>query len=444
MIELPNNVYEIITKLEQHGYLGFAVGGCIRDTIMKLKPNDWDITTSAKPDEIKKIFSKTIDTGIKHGTVTVIHNSTAYEITTFRIEDNYVDYRRPEKVVFTSSIYHDLARRDFTINSIAYNPKIGLVDPYNGQVDIKNKRIITVGDADKRFQEDALRMLRAIRFSAKLNFTIEDSVLTSIENNSNLIENISYERIRDELSKILISQYPSKIKLLKQTKILSKVLKEFDVCFEVVQNNPYHVYDVYEHTIKAINNIENTIYLRWCMLLHDIAKPLTKTTDTDNIDHFYNHQVEGSNIAYNVLNRLRFDKKSISKICKLILYHDLQVNETEKSVKKAITKIGESMFEDWLKIRRADILAQNPIYMENRLVSLNKIYSIYKKIIKEKQCLTIKNLAINGDDIIKTGISEGKQIGSILSQLLDIVIENPQLNNKDTLFKYIEKLIPKA
>jgi tRNA nucleotidyltransferase (CCA-adding enzyme) len=433
-IEIPKDAAYILNLLEQNGFEAFIVGGCVRDSIINRSPQDWDIASSAKPEEVKRLFSKTIDTGLKHGTVTVMLNSHAYEVTTYRIEGKYINNRQPEAVEFTDSIEVDLSRRDFTINAMAYNPNKGLIDPFGGIDDINTKRIKAVGNPEHRFEEDALRILRAVRFSAQLNYTIEENTLQAIVKYCHLLNNISCERIRDELNKILLAN-PMTFQLLHNTGILRQIIPELDICFETEQKHPYHIYNVGMHMLYAASNIEGSSLLRWTMLLHDIGKPMAHSTDSKGIDHFYMHQKLSAESAELVLQRLRFDNSSIMRIKKLILEHDRQVGDNEKSVRKAIAAIGVDLFEDWIRVRLADISAQNPAKAFERITMLNKLKVTYNKIIAEKQCLSLKDLALSGKDLLDMGFPEGKNLGELLQKLLDAVLDQPELNERDKLIK---------
>lgn len=419
-LTLHNDILHIIDVLNSNNYEAYLVGGCIRDSLMGRKPADWDISTNAKPSDIKKLFPKTIDTGLKHGTVTVVLNKKNYEITTYRKEQ---------------SIKSDLSVRDFTINAIAYHPKEGFIDPFSGIEDIKNSTIRSVGKAKERFLEDPLRMLRAVRFSATLKFEIDESTINEIKENCHLISQVSFERIRDEVSKILCSDNPFHMIILKDTGILKYIMPEFEICFETSQNHPYHLYNVAIHSLHTVSNVENKKHLRWTMLLHDTGKAVTKTTDSKGIDHFYNHGKKSVSIAKKVLERFKFDNKTIYKVLTLIKHHDRVIAPTHKSVKKAMNIVGEDIFLDLLKVQEADRKGQNLKYSKEGIEKLNKIKEIYFDIIKNKQCFKLKDLAINGNDLISLGFKEGKEIGNILHALLDIVIENPLLNEKEKLLE---------
>jgi tRNA nucleotidyltransferase (CCA-adding enzyme) len=405
---------------------------------MGTEPGDWDLATSATPLQVKGLFKKTVDTGLKHGTVTVLLSEDdkdvdKVEITTFRVDGTYEDNRHPDHVTFTGSITEDLSRRDFTINAMAYHPTSGLIDPFMGVADIKDKIIKTVGNAGDRFREDALRMLRAVRFAARFDFELHDDVITGMEENGSLIKNISMERIRDELSGIIMSDHPEKISVLRDTGIMRHILPELEACYATPQNNPYHVYNAGEHIIKAVSLIEKDFCLRWAMLLHDIGKPTTRTTDESGIDHFYYHVEEGIKLAAAIMERLRFDNKSIKKITKLIKYHDTFIKPTCVSLRKAVSKMGKEIFPDLLKVKLADKLAQNPKYSQKSVDYINRLRFLYEKMLENKCCTSLKELAINGDDLLRLGFRQGKQIKTILDKILEAVIEEPELNKKEIL-----------
>ncbi len=438
-ISIPQNVQYILDTLEKHKHQAFVVGGCVRDSILGKVPGDWDIATAAVPEEVKQLFSRTVDTGIKHGTVTVLVDGSSYEITTYRVDGEYHDFRKPASVSFTASIEEDLSRRDLTINAIAYNPLTGTVDPFGGIADIEAGIIRTVGDPDKRFREDALRMLRAVRFSAQLGFPIEESTLKSIERNCQLIENISSERIRDELTKTLLSDNPLCFSLLQDTKLIRYTLPEFEPCFTTAQNNPYHAYNVATHILHSVANVEKNRILRWAMLFHDIGKPGTKTTDEKSIDHFYNHQQLSVKLSKAAMLRLRFDNKSMDRILTLVRCHDMHIKTEYKSVRKAMLKVGEDEFEDLLKVIEADKKAQNPKLLAERTEKFKRLWEIYHDIKAKGHCTSLKSLAVNGDDLLALGIKPGRKIKELLNFLLEKVIEEPQLNNRETLLSLLRQ-----
>ena len=461
-INLPKEVEFIIDTLEKYRYEAYAVGGCVRDSLLNRIPHDWDITTNAKGEQVIKIFKSlgynVVETGIKFGTVTVFINYIGYEITTYRVDGDYLDGRHPDKVEFTNNLKEDLSRRDFTINAMAYNNKVGLVDYFNGIEDLKNKVIKSVGDPIKRFSEDALRMIRAVRFSAQLDFQIESNTKEAIKKLSSNIKNVSMERIREEFNKILLSPNPCKIRELNEYGILQSFLPEYDVCKNTEQNNPYHIYNLGEHLICSLDsggrlidlkgrfisdfqNENDEIPVKLTMILHDIGKPKCKTTDDKGVDHFYGHEKISSNMAKDILKRLKYDNKTIDKVTSLIKYHHYPI-ENKKNIKRLLSKIGTELFIDLLKVKEGDIRAQNPIFFEKRYEKIVNAKKFLEKILKEDECFTLKDLAINGKDLIDLGYKNGKSIGKTLNMLLELVLENPELNKKEELIKYIKKEEP--
>lgn len=444
-IDLPVNVRKIIELLYNNGYEAFAVGGCVRDSLLNKPPSDWDITTNAIPEIIEKIFSplyKTLDIGLKHGTITILIDNIGYEVTTYRIDGEYEDNRRPKAVIFTSDIQKDLCRRDFTINAMAYNPYKGLMDFNNGLQDLKAKTINTVGDADLRFNEDGLRMLRAVRFSSVLKFQIDSIVKDSIRKNSFLLKNISKERIRDEFNKILLSQEPSfGIKLLHEVGLLKYIVPEIISQINLDQKNKYHNLTLFEHTLKVLDLVPPKLDLRLAGLLHDIGKVSCFTIDDKGNGHFYNHENIGEKISEKILKGLRYDNNTINKISSLIKNHNIHNYKSEYKIKKFINKIGKDNLDDLFTLVIADRCSCDETYS-----NLNDIYTLENKcneIISKNLPLSLKNLSITGEDLLKLGIGRGKVIGEILNYLLEEVLKNPSLNNKDILIeislKYCKK-----
>jgi tRNA nucleotidyltransferase (CCA-adding enzyme) len=432
-IELPNKVSIIINKLLDNGHDTYAVGGCVRDSILGRIPDDWDITTSAVPTQVKSLFKRTIDTGIAHGTVTVMLDHEGFEVTTYRIDGEYEDSRHPKSVSYTSNLIEDLKRRDFTVNAMAYNEVSGIVDAFCGLEDLKHKVIRCVGNAEDRFNEDALRILRAVRFSAQLGFQIEAETKRAIEKLAANLVNISAERIQVELVKLMVSPHPDKLREAYETGITKVILPEFDKMMQCEQVNPHHLYNVGEHTLIAVNNIENDKVLRLTMLFHDIAKPDTKTTDELGIDHFYGHPELGMQKTRQILKRLKFDNDTLNKVCLLIKYHDIDIQSSKRAVRRAINRVGEENFIDLLKVKRADILAQSDYCQKEKLENLQAVRKLYYEIMEDKECVSLKTLAITGQDLINNGIKPGKQMGVILNELLAEVIEHPERNNYEYL-----------
>lgn len=442
-IQLPQNVDYIIKELINHGFDAYAVGGCVRDSVLLKEPTDWDITTSAKPEEVKEIFKRTIDTGIEHGTVTVMLEREGYEVTTYRIDGEYEDNRHPKEVAFTDDLIEDLKRRDFTINAMAYNDVKGLVDIFGGHRDLSNKVIRCVGSSCERFEEDALRILRAIRFSAQLGFRIHEDTLAAIRWKAGNLKNISAERIRVELCKLLISDYPEKLMDAYENGITKVILPEFDAMMETEQNNPHHSYSVGIHTINAVKVVgvderftsKEKLILRWAMLLHDVEKPGCRFVGDDGKDHFWGHQEKGAETARKILRRLKFDNETTDYVYRLVKWHDYSFTLTEKAMRRAVSAIGIDLMDLLFEIKRGDILAQNPDTIPDKLVSLVIARVLVEDIKAKSQCVNLKMLNINGRDLISIGFLKGKQIGEVLNSLLDLVIEDPALNEKEILLE---------
>ncbi|MCD7725389.1 MAG: CCA tRNA nucleotidyltransferase [Clostridiales bacterium] len=434
-IKLPDKVHKIIEILQAAGYEAYAVGGCVRDSVLGREPNDWDITTSAKPEETKALFPRTIDTGIQHGTVTIMMDREGFEVTTYRIDGEYEDSRHPKEVIFTASLREDLKRRDFTVNAMAYNEQDGLVDIFGGMRDMEEGVIRCVGDAGERFTEDALRMLRAVRFSAQLGYRIEESTAKAMKKLAPALRKISAERIQAELVKLVVSSHPDYLRIAYETGITKEILPEFDLCMETPQNNPHHCYNVGEHILHSMLEIEADKVLRLGMLFHDIGKPQTMTVDEEGITHNKRHPVVGQEMTRNILRRLKFDNDTIDKVSKLVLYHDQRIPLTDVGVRRAINRMGEDIFPMILAVNRADIRAQSDYQREEKLRKLAYIEKTYTEICKRKEAVSLKDLAVNGSDLIALGIQPGRQIGETLRELLELVLENPELNQKEELLK---------
>ena len=439
-IQIPENANKIIQTLMSHGYEAYVVGGCVRDSILEKQPMDWDITTSASPMEIKELFRRTVDTGIQHGTVTVLMDKESYEVTTYRVDGEYEDHRRPKEVLFTKSLEEDLKRRDFTINAMAYNEEEGLQDLFGGMKDLEEEIIRCVGIPEERFDEDALRILRAIRFSAQLNFKIDEKTKEAMQTRAKYLKDISAERIQVELTKLLTSNHPEKLIDAKELGITKIVLPEFDRMIETEQNNPHHCYNVGIHTIHAMKHIKANAVLRWAMLLHDVAKPMKKTTDKKGIDHFYGHDIEGEKVAKQILRRMKLDNHTIQTVCKLVRWHDqhFQAPVTDKKVRHTMNQIGTDLFPMLLQVQYADAMAQSAFKREEKLANIEEAKKQYEEIIRLGQCVTLKQLALTGRDLIEIGIKPGVQMGTILNELLELVLDNPNYNQKEQLIQIVK------
>lgn len=433
-IQMPPKAEYIIQKLEENGYEAYIVGGCVRDCILGRIPGDWDITTSATPGQVKEVFDRTVDTGIEHGTVTVMLDKEGFEVTTYRIDGEYEDSRHPKSVEFTGNLAEDLARRDFTINAMAYNPRQGLVDLYEGLDDLRKKRIRCVGCAGQRFDEDALRILRAVRFAAQLQFEIEEQTAAAIREKAPQLKNISAERIAAELVKLLTSPCPQKIHTAYELGVTSVILPEYDRIVGVRQNTPNHIYTVDVHTLKALGNIEPKAYLRLTMLFHDFGKPEVKKT-VDGRDIFYRHPEVSAKIAKAVLKRLKFDNHTTDRVVRLVKWHGLKYDATPIHVRRALNRVGADIFEDFIKVQRADILAKSPSVIERKLQLLEEKEGIYHQVIDAGECYCVKMLAIGGRELMEAGIPKGPLIGAVLDRLSERVIDEPELNEKDRLIE---------
>ena len=438
IIQLPGKVKFIIDTLTDAGWEAYAVGGCVRDSVLGRVPGDWDITTSASPEQIKGLFPKTVDTGIQHGTVTVLEGGEGFEVTTYRIDGEYQDMRHPSEVVFTSDLMEDLKRRDFTINAMAYNEKEGLIDAFDGIKDLQEKKIRCVGNPEDRFGEDALRMMRAVRFAAQLGFTIEDRTRQSMVSLAGNLGAVSPERIQTELVKLLISDHPEEMRTLYETGMTAVFLPEFDAMMDTPQNNRHHCYNVGEHTIAALQNIRPDKVLRLTMLFHDVAKPVCKSQDENGIYHFYGHPNLGARIAREILRRLRFDNDTTDRVTALITWHDHRPQLKEAAVRRTIHRVGLRQYPDLFEVKQADTLAKNRYKRKEKLDYLEEYRRIYQEILGRNQCLTLKDLAVDGKDLIQEGMEPGKELGTVLEHLLDHVLEVPEDNTREKLLELLK------
>ena len=448
IIKLPKHVKYIIETLEQNGYEAYAVGGCVRDSILGREPNDWDITTSADPYEVKKLFSHTIDTGLQHGTVTIMLEHVGYEVTTYRIDGDYEDSRHPKEVTFTKSLEEDLKRRDFTVNAMAYNDRDGLIDLFHGMDDIQKKVIRCVGNAEERFTEDALRIMRAVRFSAQFGYEIEPETKKAIVKLAPNLKNISAERIREELIKLLVSEHPEYIRIAYETGITAQILPELDVCMETKQNTPHHMYTVGEHIIHSLTNVPGDKVLRLAMLMHDIGKPYCITTDETGRDHFKGHAEKSAEMAAVIMHRLKFDNDTLNRVKRLAKYHDWAISLSppikKATVRSMISRIGEDLFPDLFTIGDADLLAQSDYFKAEKEEKQQLLKEMYWEIIEQGDCLSIKNLAVSGNDLIEHGMKPGKELGQVLQKMLEDVLKHPSSNNKEYLLNHLNKYVERT
>ena len=433
-IQLPEKVKVMIQTLEAAGYEAYAVGGCVRDSVLGRVPADWDITTSALPEQVKELFHRTIDTGIEHGTVTVMMDKEGFEVTTYRVDGEYRDHRHPEQVNFTGELKEDLRRRDFTINAMAYNDRCGMVDAFGGIEDLKHGVIRCVGVARERFEEDALRILRAVRFAAQLGFEIEKETANAARTLAGNLKDISAERIQTELVKLLVSPHPEMLRTAYELGITRVVLPEFDVMMETPQHHPHHMYSVGEHTLKALEFTDPEKVLRLSVLFHDFGKPQARTT-ADGVDHFHGHAKISAQETVRIMRRLKFDNATMDQVKRIVLYHDVRPQPDERQIRRLLHRAGEDIFPGLFQVMGADILAQSEYRKIEKLVNLERVHQVYDEILKRKDCISLKNLQVTGKDLIAAGMEPGKKIGEILNQMLEDVLETPEHNEREYLLK---------
>lgn len=433
----PREVKKILSVLEAAGHSAYVVGGCVRDLLRGVEPHDYDMTTSARPEQIMALFAPhCIPTGLQHGTVTVRENHQSFEVTTFRADGPYSDGRRPDSVRFSTELNEDLRRRDFTVNAMAMDLRGTLYDPYGGQEDLRQGVIRCVGDADTRFGEDALRIMRALRFAATLRFSVEEETARAMVRCAPRLEKIAAERIREEMTKLLCGDGAAEV-LMAWPQVLGVFLPEILPCVGFDQKNRHHVYDVWTHTARAVEAAPKDALLRWTMLLHDIAKPEKFTVDEKGVGHFYGHDVRGAELAREIMHRLRFDKKTAARIELLILWHDRNIDRTEKAIGRALNAIGEEAVRQLIAVKRADNLAQHPDYRSVQQ-ELDKAGEILSAVLEKERCFSVKQLAVNGRDLMTLGL-QGSAIGAALEALLEQVVEGTLPNEKAPLLQWVEE-----
>ncbi len=439
MITLPDYVKTVMYCLNKNGYKAYAVGGCIRDHLLNKKPYDYDICTDCPPDKMEEIFKafRVIETGLKHGTLTVIIDGRSIEVTTFRHDGDYINHRKPKEVKFVSNLTEDLKRRDFTVNAMCCDYDGRIYDYFNGKEDINNKLIKCVGNPELRFEEDALRILRALRFASTLDFTIDEQTRKAIFSKKDLLKCISAERITGELKRLLCGKAVTRI-LMEYREIFAVIIPEIKPCIDYPQNTPHHCYTVWEHIARSVGYTRPDSTIRTAMLLHDIGKPECETVDEQGISHFKKHPTASSIKARNILKRLKFDTKSTEYICELIFEHDNRIATDKKTVAHFAAKHDFAFLFDYLEIRRADTYAQSDYCREQKLTALDEIAANAIELMEENKCLKIADLKVNGNDLKALGFS-GKEIGDKLKEILNLVIDEKLENNKEKISDYIKE-----
>lgn len=439
-IDMPPNANVIIHALQDAGYKAYIVGGCVRDSAINRFPHDWDICTSARPEQMLEVFKdyRVIETGLQHGTVTIVIDGEQYECTSFRIDGVYSDNRRPDSVTFIDDLTEDLRRRDFTINAMAYNDEEGLIDPFDGMGDIKHGIIRCVGNAADRFNEDALRILRAIRFAAQLDFAIENNTSSELCRQRKSLANISAERITNELNKIVISDRFAGM-LIKYLDIFEQFIPELEDMNNFPQNNPHHIYDVLIHTFYTVISCQNDLILRLAALFHDIGKPHSYQDEADGIRHFVGHNIVGADMTDKIMRRLKYDNNTRNAVVQLVLYHDSSFIAKPSAVKRWLNKVGEIQLKRLIDLRRADIEGQRVFYDREKMRKIDDFANVLNQVLEEQQCFSLKDLAINGDDLIALGFVPGKELGEVLTGLLNSVTDDALPNDRETLLKEAQK-----
>lgn len=443
-IEMPGIVLEILSRLEQKGFEAYAVGGCVRDSLCGRTPHDWDLCTNAIPEEIHNCFldKVTLDTGEKHGTVTVLWNHQPVEITTFRTEGAYLDNRHPSEVRFVRSLDEDLTRRDFTINAMAYHPVRGLIDLHGGREDLAKGVLRCVGDSLVRFSEDALRILRGLRFAACYSLTISPETSDAIKKLAPLLKRISVERIDTECCKLLLAEGKNVAGMLRDfPEVWTILFPEMIPMIDCQQNHPRHLYDVWEHTLHVLEAVPPQLYLRWAALFHDIGKPACRFTDASGMDHFYGHPAVSKMLANQILHRYHTDHRRIQAVCTLVEHHDISIPTERKAMRRLIARLGEDTTYQLLLLLRADRKGQSDFSFETDRGLLDQAFSLLEEIRQEKACLHLKDLAVSGRDLLATGVKEGPQVGTVLRTLLQMVIEEQIPNEREHLLNAVKKLI---
>jgi tRNA nucleotidyltransferase (CCA-adding enzyme) len=431
-MELPPQVASTLERLEDAGFSAYVVGGCVRDALMGSEPHDWDIATSALPEQVKEVFAdkRVLETGLRHGTVTLLLKGQPLEVTTFRSDGVYLDGRHPESVCFVTSIEQDLARRDFTMNALAFNPRAGLIDPFGGRRDIAERTIRSVGTPSERLQEDALRIMRALRFSARLGFSLEDKLATSLHENRTLLARIAPERIHTELLSLLVGTHVLEV-LLAYPDVLAVPIPEIAATVSHAQKTPYHRYDVWEHTAHAVALGRAEPLVRLALLFHDLGKPGSFFLDEDGCAHFRGHDARGERIARARLTALRFSEAVVADVATVVRYHQTRLRPED--MLRWLSRLGEDRLRLLLAVKRGDTAAHADVIVERGLARLDACEARLDELIEQRACFSLHDLAVDGDDLKDIGFEQGREIGKCLAYLLDTVIEGSSDNARDEL-----------
>lgn len=437
LMQLPEAVLQALNRLASAGFEGYVVGGAVRDLVRGVPVHDWDLTTDALPEQIEASFAdcRIFETGLKHGTVTVLVDGLPLEITTYRVDGAYTDHRRPDAVRFTRSLREDLARRDFTVNAMAYSPESGLVDCFGGVRDLRAGVIRCVGDPNRRFQEDSLRILRGMRFAAVLDMRVEQETASAMERCRTLLTSVSAERIREELSKLLCGGAAAGV-LAQFSRVAAAVLPELEPMFGFCQHNPHHDRDVWAHTLAVVDAVPPEPVLRWAALLHDSGKPGCFTRDEAGIGHFYGHGERSAALSETIAQRLRFDTAGREELVRLVRFHDMPLLPERKLLRRLLLRFGEKTLRRQLALHRADARGQSAL-SAGRLEVYDRTEALLDVLLRERACFSLRDLAVNGWDMQALGL-HGKAVGMALEACLRAVVDEALPNDRQPLLEWVQ------
>lgn len=440
-IHIPTGARKIIARLEQHGYEAYIVGGCVRDSLMGKRPSDWDICTSARAEEMMALFEdkRVIPTGIQHGTLTILAEDGAYEVTTFRIDGEYLDHRHPKSVAFTRELAEDLSRRDFTINAMAWHPERGLIDLFGGVEDLRDRLVRAVGDPVQRFNEDGLRMLRMVRFATVLDFDYDPATYDAVRKQGHLLQYISKERIQVELNKILLAAHPARgLEDLYTLGMYPYIIPLMCHTVGFAQRGGHHFLDVFEHSLLAVGVIAPELVLRLTMLLHDIGKPFVwDSSESLSYDRFDDHAAVSAKLAGKILRDLKYDNATRKDVVELIAHHNDILLPDPVNVRRALARLGEVQTRRLVQVKVADLIAHDLAGEREKILALfAEISEVIDEVVARGDCTSVKALAIGGQDMMALGLS-GRAIGQMLNAALELVLEKPKMNTRETLLNWV-------